>query len=123
MLSIRLSRGGAKKRPYYRVVVADRRMKRDGRFIEVVGRYDPMMKKDDDRRIILQRDRLAYWLGVGARPSDRIVRFMEKAGMAKRTIPQQTKKHLPRHGTEDASHGGKGEAGASSEGAQGTASS
>ncbi|MBC6444254.1 MAG: 30S ribosomal protein S16 [Alphaproteobacteria bacterium GM202ARS2] len=95
-LSIRLTRSGSHKRPYYRIVVADKRMKRDGRFIEVLGSYDPMLKKDDARRVLLIKERLTYWLSVGAHPSDRVLRFMETEGMAKRTIPTQTKKHLKR---------------------------
>ena len=66
-LRIRLSRGGAKKRPFYRIVVADSRSPRDGRFIERVGTYNPLLAKDDARRVTLKKDRIEYWLGVGAR--------------------------------------------------------
>ena len=74
-LKIRLSRGGAKKRPFYRIVVADARSPRDGRFIERVGTYNPMVAKDSDDRVILKEERIKYWLSQGAKPSDRVARF------------------------------------------------
>jgi len=80
-LSIRLARGGAKKRPYYRIVVADSRMPRDGRFIEKIGTYNPMLAKDDENRLKFDEERIKHWLGEGARPSDRISRFLEAAGI------------------------------------------
>lgn len=80
-LRIRLSRGGAKKRPFYRIVVADSRSPRDGRFIERVGTYNPLLAKDDARRVTLKKDRIEYWLGVGARPSDRVTRFLSQADL------------------------------------------
>ena len=80
-LKIRLSRGGAKKRPYYRVVVADSRKPRDGRYIERVGTYNPMVAKDHPERLKLDDERIKYWLGVGARPSDRVARFLGDLGM------------------------------------------
>ncbi len=80
-LAIRLARGGAKKRPYYRIVVADSRMPRDGRFIEKVGAYNPMLSKDDENRVILLEDRIKEWMGKGAQPSDRVRRFLETAGV------------------------------------------
>ncbi|GAB4228720.1 MAG: hypothetical protein Kow0032_09380 [Methyloligellaceae bacterium] len=83
-LRIRMSRGGAKKRPYYRIVVADSRMPRDGRFIERVGSYNPLLPKDDDNRVVLNEDRIKHWLSVGARPSDRVHRFLDAAGILKR---------------------------------------
>ena len=96
-LRIRLSRGGAKKRPYYRIVVADSRSPRDGRFIERVGSYNPMLAKDDPARVVLKPERIQYWLGVGAKPSDRVARFFGHAGIAEMpAIAQQTKQHLPR---------------------------
>lgn len=91
-LTIRLARGGAKKRPFYRIVVADKRAPRDGRFIEKLGTYNPMLAKDDENRVIMNDERVDFWLGQGAKPSDRVLRFLEKAGKAERTIPQQTKK-------------------------------
>lgn len=69
-LALRMARGGAKKRPYYRIVVADSRMPRDGRYIEKVGTYNPMLAKDDENRVLLQEDRIKHWMGQGAKPSD-----------------------------------------------------
>jgi small subunit ribosomal protein S16 len=96
-LRIRLARGGAKKRPYYRIVVADSRMPRDGRYIERVGVYNPMLAKDDPKRVELVEDRIRHWMSVGAQPSDRVARFLGRAEIiAKPTIPTQTKQHLPK---------------------------
>ena len=96
-LRIRLSRGGAKKRPYYRIVVADSRMPRDGRFIEKIGSYDPMLPKDDEKRIQFDTERAKHWLGMGAQPSDRVARFLGQAGViAMPGVPEQTKKNQPR---------------------------
>lgn len=96
-LRIRLARGGAKKRPYYRIVVADSRMPRDGRFIERVGSYNPMLPKDHSDRVVLQEDRIRHWLSVGALPSDRVARFLGAAEIAPApAIPEQTRKNLPR---------------------------
>jgi len=95
-LKIRLSRGGAKKRPYYRIVVADSRSPRDGRFIERIGSYNPMLSKDDPQRVVLNTERARHWLSVGATPSDRVTRFLAEADLGPaRRIPRQTKKHLP----------------------------
>ena len=80
-LRIRLSRGGAKKRPFYRIVVADSRFPRDGRFIERVGTYNPLLAKNDEQRVTLKQERVKYWLGVGARPSDRVARFLGQVDM------------------------------------------
>ncbi len=93
-LVIRLARGGAKKRPYYRMVVADSRMPRDGRYIEKVGTYNPMLNKDDENRVKLDLDRIKHWMGEGAKPSDRISRFLEAAGVLdgkKRSNPNKGK--------------------------------
>jgi len=96
-LKIRLSRGGAKKRPYYRIVIADSRRSRDGRFIERVGSYNPMLAKDHEDRVKLDQERIKYWLSVGATPSDRVARFLAKADMGEMpVIHEQTKKHLPK---------------------------
>lgn len=96
-LRIRLARGGAKKRPFYRIVVADSRMPRDGRFIERVGTYNPMLPKDDPNRVSLKTERVQHWLGVGAQPSDRVVRFLSAAEIVPaRAIPAQTKKSQPK---------------------------
>jgi len=78
-LKIRLARGGAKKRPYYRVVIADVRSPRDGRFIEKVGTYNPLLAKDDENRVNLNEDRIRHWLGHGAVPTDRVARFLGEA--------------------------------------------
>ena len=80
-LKIRLARHGAKKRPYYRVVIADSRAPRDGRFIEIVGRYNPMLPKDSADRVQLDIDKCKEWLGKGARPTDRVARFLSAAGI------------------------------------------
>lgn len=80
-LKLRLSRGGAKKRPYYRIVVADSRMPRDGRFIERVGTYNPMLPADHPERITLKEERIRHWLGEGAKPSDRVARFLGQASI------------------------------------------
>jgi len=80
-LKIRLARHGAKKRPYYRVVIADSRAPRDGRFIEIVGRYNPMLPKDSEDRVKLDLDKCKEWLGKGARPTDRVARFLSAAGI------------------------------------------
>jgi len=96
-LKIRLSRGGAKKRPFYHVVVADSRSPRDGRFIEQVGTYNPMVAKDHPERLVLKEERIKHWLSVGAQPSDRVARFLANAGMGSMpVVNEQTKKHLPK---------------------------
>ncbi|WP_375653349.1 30S ribosomal protein S16 [Bartonella sp. AP19HLJMH] len=82
-LKIRLSRGGSKKRPYYHIVVADVRSPRDGRFLERVGAWDPMLPKDGPR-VKLNEERIQYWLGQGAQPTDRVLRFLDAAGLKKR---------------------------------------
>ncbi len=95
-LKIRLSRGGAKKRPYYRIVIADSRSPRDGRFIERIGSYNPMVPKDHPERLTLDTDRAKHWLSVGATPSDRVSRFLAAADLVPaRRIPRQTKKAEP----------------------------
>lgn len=97
-VKIRLSRGGAKKRPYYHIVVADSRRARDGKFIERVGAYNPMLPKDDPNRIKLNEDRIKHWLSVGAQPTDRVHRFLGNAGLTDaRPVPQnQTKRTEPK---------------------------
>ena len=89
-VAIRLSRGGSKKRPYYRIVVADSRNARDGRFIEKVGTYNPLLAKDSPERVKLDADRIAHWLSVGAQPSDRVLRFLDAAGITRARGPQQS---------------------------------
>lgn len=91
---IRLARGGSKQRPYYRIVVADARSPRDGRFLEKVGTYNPLLTEN---KVTLNEDRVQYWLGVGAQPTDRVARFLTEASLAPRQeLPQQTKKNQPR---------------------------
>ncbi|MBL4619196.1 MAG: 30S ribosomal protein S16 [Marinicaulis sp.] len=80
-LKIRLARGGAKKRPFYSIVVADSRMPRDGRFIEKVGTYNPLLKRDDPNRVQYKEDRIKHWLSVGALPTDRVARFLAVDGL------------------------------------------
>ena len=94
---IRLSRGGAKKRPFYRIVVADSRSPRDGRFIEVLGTYNPMLEQDHPQRILLKEERIRHWLQHGATPSDRVAKFCASAGlMEPRARTEQTKKPEPK---------------------------
>lgn len=81
-LKIRLARAGAKKQPYYRIVVADSRSPRDGKFIEKVGVYNPMLERDNDKRVVLQAERVTYWLSVGAQPTDRVAKFLGYAKLA-----------------------------------------
>ena len=96
-LKLRLSRGGAKKRPYYRIVVADSRMPRDGRFIERVGTYNPMLPQEHPERIKLNDERSKHWLGVGAKPSDRVARFLGQAEIIPLPEIRETpKKSAPR---------------------------
>src|SRR4029079_9767074 len=94
-VAIRLSRGGSKKRPYYRIVVADSRNARDGRFIEKVGTYNPLLAKDSPERVKLDNDRISHWLSVGAQPSDRVLRFLDAAGLKERPARHHPKKAEP----------------------------
>ena len=93
--SIRLSRGGSKKRPYYKIVVADSRAPRDGRFIERIGSYNPLLAKDNPERIKLDADRAKHWLSVGAQPSDRVARFLDAAGVQERAARNNPNKAVP----------------------------
>jgi small subunit ribosomal protein S16 len=94
-VAIRLSRGGAKKRPYYKIVVADNRTARDGKFIERIGSYNPMLPKDSPERVKLDADRARHWLSVGAQPTDRVARFLDAAGVKERTVRSNLKKGEP----------------------------
>ena len=94
-LKIRLTRGGAKKRPYYRIVVADARSPRDGRFIDKIGSYDPMKPKDAADRVVLDLEKVKSWLAKGAQPTDRVLRFLDAAGLAKRPARNNPKKAEP----------------------------
>ncbi|MDD9329960.1 MAG: 30S ribosomal protein S16 [Bartonella sp.] len=93
-LKIRLSRGGSKKRPYYHIVVADVRSPRDGRFLERVGAWNPMLPKDGER-VKLNEERIQYWLGQGAQPTDRVLRFLDAAGLKKRPARNNSHKGKP----------------------------
>ena len=94
-LKIRLARAGAKKRPYYRIVVADSRSPRDGRYIEKIGTYDPLQPKGSAERVKFVDDRLKHWLGVGAEPTDRVLRFLDAAGLRKRAARSNPNKAKP----------------------------
>ena len=94
-LKLRLARGGSKKRPYYHVVVADARAPRDGRFIERLGHYNPMLPKDSGERVGLNEERIKHWLDHGAQPTDRVLRFLDEAGIAKREARSNLKKGEP----------------------------
>ena len=85
-MKIRLARGGSKKRPFYRVVAADSRMPRDGRYVEKLGTYNPLVAKDSEERVQLDMERVNYWLGQGAQPTERVVRFLEAAGVMEKTV-------------------------------------
>ncbi len=94
-LKIRLARGGAKKRPFYSIVVADSRNPRDGRFIEKVGTYNPILKSDDPNRIALKLERIQEWMQKGAQPTDRVARFLDQAGVMKRESRNNPNKAQP----------------------------
>jgi small subunit ribosomal protein S16 len=89
-LKIRLARGGAKKRPFYRIVIAEATAPRDGRFVERVGSYNPMLSQDHKDRIVLQKDRIEYWMSVGAQPTDRVALFLGQNGLA--PMPERREK-------------------------------
>lgn len=93
--SIRLSRGGSKKRPYYRIVVADSRSPRDGRFIERIGSYNPLLAKDNPERVKLDVERAKHWVSVGAQATDRVARFLDAAGIVERSARNNPNKAVP----------------------------
>ncbi|MGK2908961.1 MAG: 30S ribosomal protein S16 [Sphingobium sp.] len=93
--AIRLSRGGSKKRPYYKIVVTDSRSSRDGKFIERIGSYNPLLAKDDEKRVVLDAERAKHWLSVGAQPSDRVARFLDAAGVKERAVRSNPNKAKP----------------------------
>ncbi len=92
---IRLARAGSKKRPFYRIVIADVRAPRDGRFIERVGSYNPLLAKDSAERVVLNVERIEHWLSKGATPTDRVLRFLDAAGLAKREARNNPNKAKP----------------------------
>ena len=95
MVTIRMSRGGSKKRPFYRIVAADSRMPRDGRFIEKLGTYNPLLPKDSEERVKMDLERIQYWVGQGAQVTDRVARFLEAAGVNAKTERNNPKKAEP----------------------------
>ena len=96
-LKIRLARAGAKKRPYYHIVVADSRSPRDGRFIEKLGSYNPMLPAEHTDRVRLQNERITHWIGLGALPTERVAKFLGKADLAPMPVfPEQPKQSLPK---------------------------
>lgn len=116
-LKIRLARGGAKKRPIYRIVVADVRAPRDGRFLEKIGSYNPMLAKDSDLRVVLDLEAAKAWIAKGAQPTDRVARFLDAAGVMKRTVRNNPKaaepgKKAQERAAEKAKKAGEGEAAA-----------
>lgn len=94
-MKIRLARGGSKKRPHYAIVASDSRMPRDGRFLEKLGTYNPLLAKDSEDRIKMNVERVQYWLGQGAQPTDRVARFLESAGVLAKTERKNLKKAEP----------------------------
>lgn len=94
-IAMRLSRGGSKKRPYYRIVVADQRAPRDGKYLEQVGSYNPLLAKDSGERVQMNEERVKHWLSVGAQPSDRVARFLDAAGVRERAARNNPKKGEP----------------------------
>lgn len=94
-VSMRLSRGGSKKRPYYKIVVSNSRAPRDGKYLEQVGTYNPLLAKDAEDRVRLVEDRVRYWIGVGAQPTDRVARLLDKAGIKERAATNNPQKAEP----------------------------
>ncbi|WP_102109515.1 30S ribosomal protein S16 [Oceaniglobus roseus] len=94
-MKIRLARGGSKKRPHYAIVATDSRMPRDGRFLEKLGTYNPLLAKDDENRVKMDAERVQYWLGHGAQPTDRVARMLEAAGLRDKATRNNPKKGTP----------------------------
>jgi small subunit ribosomal protein S16 len=94
-MKIRLARGGSKKRPHYSIVATDSRMPRDGRFLEKLGTYDPLLAKDNEGRVKMDIERVQYWIGQGAQPTDRIARFLEAAGVVAKKVRNNPKAAVP----------------------------
>jgi small subunit ribosomal protein S16 len=94
-LKLRLARGGTKKRPFYHIVVADARSPRDGRFIEKLGTFNPLLAKDNEGRVVLNTERAKHWLEVGAQPTDRVLRFLDTAGLTKREARNNPERGVP----------------------------
>jgi len=100
-MKIRLARGGSKKRPFYRIVAADSRMPRDGRYVEKLGTYNPLLAKDAEDRVTMDLERIQYWLGQGAQPTDRVSRFLEAAGVIAKKERANLKKGEPGKAAKD----------------------
>ncbi|MCL4150717.1 UNVERIFIED_CONTAM: hypothetical protein GTU68_042028 [Idotea baltica] len=100
-MKIRLARGGSKKRPFYRIVAADSRMPRDGRYVEKLGTYNPLLAKDAEDRVVMNMERVQYWLSEGAQPTDRISRFLEAAGVIEKKERANLKKGEPGKAAKD----------------------
>lgn len=94
-VSMRLSRGGSKKRPYYKIVVSNSRAPRDGKYLEQVGTYNPLLAKDDEKRVVMNMERVNHWLSQGAQPTDRIARFLEAAGARPKAARNNPKTGTP----------------------------
>ena len=94
-MKIRLARGGSKKRPHYSIVATDSRMPRDGRFLEKLGTYNPLLAKDSEDRVKMNAERVQYWLSQGAQPTDRVARFLEAAGLRPKTVRNNPKAAVP----------------------------
>jgi len=94
-MKIRLARGGSNKRPHYAIVASDSRMPRDGRFLEKLGTYNPLLAKDSEDRVKMDLERVQYWLGQGAQPTDRVARFLEAAGIVAKTVRDNPKRAVP----------------------------
>ncbi|WP_116969032.1 30S ribosomal protein S16 [Blastomonas sp. UPD001] len=94
-ISMRLSRGGSKKRPYYKIVVANSRAPRDGKYLEQIGTYNPLLAKDSGERVKINEERAKHWLSVGAQPTDRVARFLDAAGLKERKASVNPKKGEP----------------------------
>jgi len=112
MLTIRMARAGTKKRPFYHIVVADSRAPRDGRFIERIGYFNPLLPKDKTERLRLDLDKVKIWMGKGAQPSDRVMRFLDAAGVAKREKRNNPQKAVPRKERKAQAEAAKAAAGA-----------
>jgi len=120
-MKIRLARGGSKKRPFYRIVAADSRMPRDGRFIEKLGTYNPLLPKDNEERVKMNVERIQYWMGQGAKPTDRVSRMLEAAGIIDKKQRSNPKKGEPHAKTKERAQEKADKATAAAEAAEATA--
>ncbi|MBL8837441.1 MAG: 30S ribosomal protein S16 [Alphaproteobacteria bacterium] len=118
-LRIRMTRAGAKKRPFYRIVIADSRSPRDGRFLEIVGTYNPMLPREDEKRVVLKTERLQHWIKMGATPSERVQLFLYNAKLAEKpVIHEQPKKSAPKAKAQERAKAAAEAAAKAAEGAQ-----